>query len=437
MSSAAAAGNRAFGVDRGLPFPVGDIAAADAVLLVGANPAETMPPFVRHLDRDGADRRRPAAHGHRADGGAAPAAHARHRPGAGNGLLHIAHHRGTTSTRATWTRRRPVSTRCAPRVAQWWPARVERLTGVPVADLYATVAAPRRRAAGDGADRPRRRAARQGHRHGHRVRQPRARPRPARPARRGLRLPDRPGQRAGRPGARSEGRPTARLPAHRRPGGARPRGRGVGRRARRHPGAGPVGVRAADARHATVRTRCWSSAPTRWSPLRGPPGSSGGCATSTCWWSPTSSCPRRRHSPTSCCPTAQWAEEDGTMTNLEGRVIRRRRLSEPPTGVRTDLAVLAELSGRLGARRHQRGPARRLRRAAPGQRGRRRRLRRDHLRPDRGRGRRVLALSRRGRIRARRGCSSTGSPHRTAGPGSCPSSIARPPRSPTPTTRST
>jgi assimilatory nitrate reductase catalytic subunit len=47
-------------------------------------------------------------------------------------------------------------------------------------------------------------------------------------------------------------------------------------------------------------------------------------------------------------PTAQWAEEDGTMTNLEGRVLRRRRLRPPPAGVRTDLAVLAELSRRLG-----------------------------------------------------------------------------------------
>jgi len=48
-------------------------------------------------------------------------------------------------------------------------------------------------------------------------------------------------------------------------------------------------------------------------------------------------------------PVAQWAEEDGTMTNLEGRVIRRRRLADPPPGVRTDLAVLATLSTRLGA----------------------------------------------------------------------------------------
>ena len=31
-------------------------------------------------------------------------------------------------------------------------------------------------------------------------------------------------------------------------------------------------------------------------------------------------------------PTLQWAEEEGTMTNLEGRVIRRRRASSPPPG---------------------------------------------------------------------------------------------------------
>ena len=51
MSSAAAAGIRAFGLDRGLPFPLADIAGADAILLVGSNVAETMPPFMRYLDR--------------------------------------------------------------------------------------------------------------------------------------------------------------------------------------------------------------------------------------------------------------------------------------------------------------------------------------------------------------------------------------------------
>src|SRR5436309_5309425 len=44
MSSAAAAGNLAFGVDRGLPFPLEDIPDAETILLIGSNLAETMPP---------------------------------------------------------------------------------------------------------------------------------------------------------------------------------------------------------------------------------------------------------------------------------------------------------------------------------------------------------------------------------------------------------
>ena len=47
-------------------------------------------------------------------------------------------------------------------------------------------------------------------------------------------------------------------------------------------------------------------------------------------------------------PTAQWAEEEGTMTNLEGRVLRRKRALPPPAGVRTDLEVMVELADRLG-----------------------------------------------------------------------------------------
>lgn len=45
MSSAAAAQNRAFGLDRGLPFPVSDIATTDCILSWGSNWVETMPPI--------------------------------------------------------------------------------------------------------------------------------------------------------------------------------------------------------------------------------------------------------------------------------------------------------------------------------------------------------------------------------------------------------
>ena len=47
-------------------------------------------------------------------------------------------------------------------------------------------------------------------------------------------------------------------------------------------------------------------------------------------------------------PTAQWAEETGTMTNLEGRVILREAAVPPPQGARTDLHVMAALAQRLG-----------------------------------------------------------------------------------------
>ncbi len=51
-------------------------------------------------------------------------------------------------------------------------------------------------------------------------------------------------------------------------------------------------------------------------------------------------------------PTAQWAEEEGTMTNLEGRVIMRRRATEPPSEVKDELEIVSDLADRLGAGRY-------------------------------------------------------------------------------------
>lgn len=47
-------------------------------------------------------------------------------------------------------------------------------------------------------------------------------------------------------------------------------------------------------------------------------------------------------------PVTQWAEETGTMTNLEGRVLLRRKAVQAPAGVRSDLEVMHELAARLG-----------------------------------------------------------------------------------------
>ncbi|MGN6721237.1 MAG: molybdopterin oxidoreductase family protein, partial [Marmoricola sp.] len=48
-------------------------------------------------------------------------------------------------------------------------------------------------------------------------------------------------------------------------------------------------------------------------------------------------------------PVTQWAEEEGTMTSLEGRILRRRKAIDPPAGVRSELEIFADLAARLGA----------------------------------------------------------------------------------------
>ena len=48
-------------------------------------------------------------------------------------------------------------------------------------------------------------------------------------------------------------------------------------------------------------------------------------------------------------PVTQWAEEEGTTTSLEGRVLRRRAVIDPPGESRSDLWVIAELARRLDA----------------------------------------------------------------------------------------
>jgi assimilatory nitrate reductase catalytic subunit len=47
-------------------------------------------------------------------------------------------------------------------------------------------------------------------------------------------------------------------------------------------------------------------------------------------------------------PITQWAEEDGTMTNLEGRVIRRRTAVVAPGEARSELWILNQLAARMG-----------------------------------------------------------------------------------------
>ncbi len=47
-------------------------------------------------------------------------------------------------------------------------------------------------------------------------------------------------------------------------------------------------------------------------------------------------------------PGSMWLESDGTMTNLEGRVLRRKQVLRPPGHARADWRILCDLAARLG-----------------------------------------------------------------------------------------
>ncbi|HYI93088.1 MAG TPA: molybdopterin-dependent oxidoreductase, partial [Bryobacteraceae bacterium] len=134
MSSAAAASIKAFGLDRGLPFPLADIAQTQAILLVGSNLAETMPPVMQYFQEQKArggslivvDPRATAT-------AAASTLHLQITPGTdaalANGLLNIAIKEGYIDETFISTRTRDFE--LVRRIASsYWPDRVERITGV-------------------------------------------------------------------------------------------------------------------------------------------------------------------------------------------------------------------------------------------------------------------------------------------------------------------
>ncbi len=355
MSSAAAAGNRAFGLDRGMPFPLTDVGAAGVVLLAGANPAETMPPMMGHLSAPRlivVDPRLSATARAALDGGGL---HLAPRPGTdlalALGLLHLAGSRGwvdhgylearTTGFDAAWAH-----------AAAWWPERTEQVTGVPAARLREAAdvlgAAARARSAyiltGRGSEQ---------HAKGTDTVTAWINLALA------LGLPGREGSGYGcvtgqgnGQGGREHGQKADQLPGYRRiddpaaradvaavwgvdpgslPGPGRSAfelldslGEGGGARALLLFGSNPV-VSAPDA--ARVRSRLESLDL---------------LVTADFVLSETAALGDV------VLPVAQWAEESGTMTNLEGRVLRRTRAFDPPEGVRTDLEVLAGLAVRLG-----------------------------------------------------------------------------------------
>ncbi|MFG3316963.1 molybdopterin oxidoreductase family protein [Streptomyces sp. NPDC048171] len=351
MSSAAAAGTKAFGLDRGLPFPLEDIPKTGCVILVGSNPAETMPPSLRYfteLRENGGtlivvDPRRTKT-AEQADLHLAP------RPGTdlalALGMLHLVVAEGRVDERYVEERTAGWEEARAAAMAHW-PEYVERITGVsvpelreavrlfcaPEAAMVLTARGPEQQAKGTDTV-------------GAWINLCLATGRAGRPLSGYGCLT---GQGNGQ-GGREHGQKADQLPGYRKL---------TDPAARRHvaevwgvdpdslPGPGRSAYELLDALGTDIGSLLVMGS------------------------NPVVSAPRAAHvegrlrsldflavcdvvlSETAALadvvlPVTQWAEETGTTTSLEGRVLLRRRAITPPDGVRSDLEVLHGLAGRLG-----------------------------------------------------------------------------------------
>ena len=351
MSSAAAAHQRAFGLDRGLPVPLEDIPRTGCVILVGSNLAETMPPALRYLTelRENGGRLividpRRTRTAEQADLHLAP------RPGTdlalALGMLHLVVADGRVDEEFVATRTSGWDEARAGAMAHW-PELVERLTGVPVPQLreavemfcgaetgmVLTARGPEQQAKGTDTV-------------GAWINFCLATGRAGRPLSGYGCLT---GQGNGQ-GGREHGQKADQLPGYRKL---------TDPAARRHvagvwgvdpdslPGPGRSAYELLDALGRDVRSLLVMGS------------------------NPVVSAPHAGHveerlrsldflavadvvlSETAALadvvlPVTQWAEETGTTTNLEGRVLLRQRAVMPPEGVRSDLEVLNALAALLG-----------------------------------------------------------------------------------------
>ncbi|MGW7083570.1 molybdopterin oxidoreductase family protein [Streptomyces sp. NPDC054871] len=355
MSSAAAAGQRAFGLDRGLPFPLEDIPRTGCVILVGSNLAETMPPALRYLtelkENGGKliviDPRRTRT-AEQADLHLAP------RPGTdlalALGLLHLVVAEGRTDEAFIEERTSGWEEARAAAMAHW-PEYVERISGVPVpqlrdavrmfceadAGMVLTARGPEQQSKGTDTV-------------GAWINLCLATGNAGRPlAGYGCLTGQGNGQ-----GGREHGQKADQLPGYRKltDPAARAHVAGVwGVDPDSLPGPGRSAYELLDALGGDIKALLLMGS------------------------NPVVSAPRAVHveerlrsldflavadvvlSETAqladvVLPVTQWAEETGTVTNLEGRVLLRRRAVSAPPGVRSDLDVLHGLAAHLG---HEKG----------------------------------------------------------------------------------
>ncbi|MGC5568652.1 molybdopterin oxidoreductase family protein [Streptomyces sp. FR-108] len=351
MSSAAAGGIRAFGLDRGLPFPLEDIPRTGCVILVGSNLAETMPPALRYLtelrENGGKliviDPRRTRT-AEQADLHLAP------RPGTdlalALGLLHLVVAEGRTDEAYIQERTSGWEEARAAAMAHW-PEYVERITGVSVPQLRETVRmfcepesamvltarGPEQQSKGTDTV-------------GAWINLCLATGRAGRPFSGYGCLT---GQGNGQ-GGREHGQKADQLPGYRKlddPAARRHVAEVWGVDPDSLPGPGRSAYELLDALGRDIRSLLVMAS------------------------NPVVSAPRAAHveerlrsldflavadvvlSETAeladvVLPVTQWAEETGTTTNLEGRVLLRRQAITPPDGIRSDLYVMRELAARLG-----------------------------------------------------------------------------------------
>ncbi|MGW6911923.1 molybdopterin oxidoreductase family protein [Streptomyces sp. NPDC054940] len=354
MSSAAAAGIKAFGLDRGLPFPLEDIPRTGCVILVGSNLAETMPPslrFFNELRENGGtliviDPRRTKT-AEQAD------LHLSPRPGTdlalALGLLHLVVAEGRVDEE--YVQERTVGWEDARAAAMaHWPEYVERITGVSVPQLREAV----------------RLFCEPEHAMVLTARGPEQQSKGTDTVGAWINLCLATG-RAGRPlsgygcltgqgngqGGREHGQKADQLPGYRKlddPDARRHVAEVWGVDPGSLPGPGRSAYELLDALGTDIKALLLMAS------------------------NPVVSAPRAAHieeriksldflavcdvvlSETAALadvvlPVTQWAEETGTTTNLEGRVLLRRRAISPPEGIRSDLEVMHELAARLGGER--------------------------------------------------------------------------------------
>src|SRR5688500_6435694 len=356
MSSAAAGASKALGIDRGLPFPLEDIPHADVILIVGGNLAETMPPIMRYFE------------GQQRNAGALividprrsltaqwATLHLALRPGSdaalANGILHLLI-RDALIDPAYIASRTEGFDEVRHVAAAYWPERVEALTGVPQAQIIETA-----RLLGN-ARTAMVLTSRGAEQQSHSVDNVLAFINIAL----ALGKIGRPfsgygtitGQGNGQ-GGREHGQKADQLPGYRRiddPAARRHVASVWGIPEGELPGPGksayeliesagePGGIRtllvigsnpsvsAPNATNVAARIRRLDF-----------------LAVADFFLSETASVADV------VLPSTQWAEEDGTVTNLEGRVIRRRRALDPPGEARTDIDFLCALARELGKAR--------------------------------------------------------------------------------------